>query len=160
MPLVRFNDVAYGVHGLALAAFNIIQIYCFGYRRSRGQRLGRLTKLIIVGGLVSAALASAYAWEIKEKPNHFELIDLATILGNVKVIFSVTKYIPQVYHIHRRRSTAGWSMASTQMDFIGGLLSIAQLFLDGYIKNDLQGVWNNPIKLCLGVVSCRELYEN
>jgi hypothetical protein len=55
-------------------------------------------------------------------------------LSGVKLSISVIKYIPQVYMNYKRKSTEGWSIGNVLLDFTGGLLSIIQLMLDGYIS--------------------------
>ena len=51
-------------------------------------------------------------------------------MGIVKVVISFVKYIPQVYLNWRRKSTEGWSLENVLLDFTGGTLTFAQIFLD------------------------------
>jgi cystinosin len=52
-----------------------------------------------------------------------------------------------------RRSTVGFSIAQMMLDFTGGLLSNAQLFIDSYLQDDWSGVWGNPVKFLLANLS-------
>ena len=54
---------------------------------------------------------------------------------------------------YRRKSTIGWSIDQIVCDFLGGILSVAQLLLDSSLQNDWSGVTGNPVKLMLGNVS-------
>lgn len=153
-PLVRFNDVAYGVHGVFIILVTLYQIYCCGYTRGYKQHVSRLTKLIMFMILSGGIGFGIYAQKLNSAGKaNYQLVDVAMLLGNVKVVMSTAKYIPQILHNHRRRSTKGFSMRSVQLDMSGGTLAMCQLFMDGYIRNDLQGVWNNPVKLALSAVS-------
>ena len=54
---------------------------------------------------------------------------------------------------YRRKSTIGWSIGQILCDFIGGVLSVAQLLLDSSQQNDWSGVTGNPAKFMLGNIS-------
>ena len=54
---------------------------------------------------------------------------------------------------YRRKSTVGWSIGQILCDFIGGVLSVAQLLLDSSLQNDWSGVTGNPAKFFLGNTS-------
>lgn len=60
------------------------------------------------------------------------------------------KYIPQVWANYKRQSTIGWSIVQILMDFVGGILSIAQLVIDSSLQSDWSGITGNPVKLGLG----------
>jgi len=61
--------------------------------------------------------------------------------------------VPQVWHNYKTKSTAGWSIWQVLLDLFGGILSIAQLFLDSARQADWSGITGNPIKFALGNVS-------
>jgi cystinosin len=71
----------------------------------------------------------------------------------VKLFITLIKYMPQVLTNYRNRSTHGWSISQIMLDFVGGILSIAQLGIDSYLQGDWSGVTGNPVKLALGNVS-------
>lgn len=74
-------------------------------------------------------------------------------LSFVKLLITIVKYMPQVLTNYRNRSTQGWSIAQILFDFVGGILSIAQLCIDSYLQGDWSGVSGNVVKLALGNVS-------
>ncbi|CAK7206950.1 hypothetical protein SEUCBS139899_009757 [Sporothrix eucalyptigena] len=92
--------------------------------------------------LLAAWMAGRWTW-----------LDVVYALGYVKVIVTLVKYSPQVLANWRNRSTSGWSIMQIMMDFVGGVLSIAQLLLDSYRQQDWSGLTGNPVKLALGNVS-------
>lgn len=61
--------------------------------------------------------------------------------------------MPQVYMNYQRKSTQGWSIGQILFDFAGGVLSLAQLFLDASFQEDWSGVTGNPAKLGLSNIS-------
>ncbi len=71
-------------------------------------------------------------------------------LGTVKLAITFVKYIPQVWANYKRQSTVGWSILQILMDFVGGILSIAQLVIDSSLQSDWSGITGNPVKLGLG----------
>lgn len=58
--------------------------------------------------------------------------------------------MPQVITNFRNKSTNGWSIEQILLDFIGGILSIAQLGIDSYLQHDWSGITGNPVKFALG----------
>lgn len=65
----------------------------------------------------------------------------------------MVKYVPQVLTNYRNQSTRGWSIYTIVFDFVGGLLSLAQLGIDAYLQHDWSGISGNPVKLALGNIS-------
>ena len=61
--------------------------------------------------------------------------------------------MPQVLTNYRNHSTHGWSIYQILFDFVGGILSIAQLGIDSYLQHDWSGVTGNPVKFALGNIS-------
>lgn len=148
-PLVRFNDIVYSYHGLALVGLNFVQVFCLGYKRGSNQHLTNLTKGIFAAGAIAALALALYQQIVPE----LELLDVAMILGNVKVLMSTAKYIPQIMYNQERRSTHGFSIDSIILDVIGSALSLTQLILDGIVKQDMRGILNNSMKLLLAAVT-------
>lgn len=74
-------------------------------------------------------------------------------MGYVKLVVTVVKYVPQAWANYRRRSTVGWSIEQVLLDFVGGVLSIAQLVIDSSLQEDWSGISGNPVKLVLGSIS-------
>ena len=58
--------------------------------------------------------------------------------------------MPQVLTNYRNKSTYGWSIEQILFDFLGGILSIAQLSIDSYLQRDWSGITGNPVKFALG----------
>jgi cystinosin len=58
--------------------------------------------------------------------------------------------MPQVLTNTRNKSTTGWSIEQILFDFLGGILSLAQLGIDSYLQHDWSGVTGNPVKFALG----------
>lgn len=80
-------------------------------------------------------------------------LDFLYGLSYIKLGMTVVKYIPQVYMNYLRKSTKGWNVYNVILDFIGGIFSTAQLFLDSWITGHWSGISGFAIKLGLGFVS-------
>jgi cystinosin len=80
-------------------------------------------------------------------------LDFLYMLSYIKLVMTIVKYIPQVYLNYVRKSTVGWNVYNVILDFIGGLFSTAQLFLDSWITGHWSGISGFAIKLGLGIVS-------
>jgi cystinosin len=75
------------------------------------------------------------------------------MLGYVKVLTVVLKYIPQAWVNFKRKSTDGWSIYPMMLDFAGGWLSLGQQVIDSALENDWSGISGNPVKFALGNVT-------
>jgi cystinosin len=52
-----------------------------------------------------------------------------------------------------RKSTSGWSIGNVMLDFTGGILSVAQMFIISYNNDDWGSIFGDPTKLGLGLFS-------
>jgi cystinosin len=75
------------------------------------------------------------------------------VLGYVKVLTVVLKYIPQAWVNFKRKSTDGWSIYPMMLDFAGGWLSLGQQVIDSALQNDWSGISGNPVKFALGNIT-------
>lgn len=85
--------------------------------------------------------------------NKIELLDLGYYLSYVKLLITAIKYIPQAYMNYERKATTGWSIHNILLDFSGGSLSIAQMFLLAYNYDDWASIFGNLSKFGLGMIS-------
>lgn len=150
-PLLQLNDVAYTVHGLFCVLILFYQVHFSNFKKSR-TTLSSSTRglLYLVGILCTITIGNVLL--LKDRAS-FKLLDIAELLGYIKVFMSVSKYIPQLIYNHQRKSTKGWAINSTILDIFGGVSSLGQLFLDGYLNNDLSSIWGNTSKLMLALVT-------
>lgn len=81
------------------------------------------------------------------------ILNVVLYLSYVKLGITLIKYSPQAYMNYRRQATTGWSIHNILLDFIGGLFSIAQMFLISYNYDDWISIFGNFTKFGLGVIS-------
>ena len=153
IPLIRFNDIVYGVHSLALVIVLLWQFFVSGYRKHATQHLSATIKWLTVIMILSTIGLLLHAWEISTTRRHYELVDVASIFGTVKVFLSSIKYLPQAYHNFQRKSVKGFAVTGYVLELLGGMFCISQFFIDAYIQDDLIGAIQHPVKLLLALVS-------
>ena len=56
-------------------------------------------------------------------------LDVIYYLSTVKLIITLLKYLPQALLNYRRKSTHGWAINASLLDLMGGVFSLAQMFL-------------------------------
>lgn len=152
-PTVEANDVFFALHAVTLTIVNLLQIY--SYERG-GQRFSRWSVLVsLTFSIFVAAYAAACAiGDDPTRPRHLlSWLSWSTSLSVIKLIVTCLKYFPQAILNYRRRSTEGWSIANVTLDFAGGVLSVAQAFMDCSLSGDWSSVTGNPVKFGLGFVS-------
>ena len=88
------------------------------------------------------ALADGAAW-----------LDFLYACSYLKLIITLIKYIPQAYMNYIRKSTYGWSIGNVLLDFTGGVLSVAQMFIIAYNNDDWTSIFGDPTKFGLGLFS-------
>lgn len=74
-------------------------------------------------------------------------------LGNVKLLLTLVKYVPQAWINFKRKSTLGFAIDAVLLDFIGGILSIFQLLIDASREREWSTTFGNPTKWLLGNIT-------
>ncbi|KAF1964722.1 L-cystine transporter-like protein [Bimuria novae-zelandiae CBS 107.79] len=156
---VRFNDFLFAAHGAFMCVILYSQFYSgiWDFRVGARQKASKVA-LGIFWGCVLAILVVVFLAQILGKdsgndPSDWAWIDVIYALGYVKLITVVVKYIPQAWVNFKRKSTDGWSIYPMLLDFAGGWLSMAQLFLDASLQNDWSGITGNPVKFGLSNIT-------
>ncbi|KAL5961650.1 Cystinosin [Taenia solium] len=142
---VEINDLFFSLHGLFIMLVVIVQ--CLIFERG-SQRVSKicitLSCLMLLFILTSTLLAAADA---------ISWLTALYLYSYVKLFVTLIKYFPQLILNCRRRSCVGWSLCNFILDFIGGVLSIAQMLINAYNYDDWSIVYGSPTKLCLGLFS-------
>ncbi|KAJ1742372.1 hypothetical protein IWW40_000561 [Coemansia sp. RSA 1250] len=138
--LVRFNDLFFSYHALALSIITFAQ--SFYYKRAATQRASRTARGFFYGTLAMLVL-SVFS----------SIYNAVYLLSFIKLGCSMIKYIPQAWLNWQRKSTAGWSIHNILLDFTGGMLSFAQLVLDAARSGNVAEALGNPVKFGMGLAS-------
>ncbi|GAX16130.1 cystinosin [Fistulifera solaris] len=146
---VQSNDVAFAMHSFVLASITFLQIVYFDGLRSQQQP----SRIILYFIAVVSVLAVAYPLLQLVGMKFGTWLQYLYMLSFVKILVTLTKYIPQVILNLRRKSTIGFSIWQILLDLNGGVLNDLQLVLDSMDMKDWAGITGNPAKLCLGIIS-------
>nr|KIR87702.1 cystinosin [Cryptococcus tetragattii IND107] len=105
---------------------------------------------LFLGGLViSSFVYATFIWAGKA-----QFLDWLYFVGNIKVVISAVKYIPQVVLNHRMRAVNGFAIGVIFCDMIGSIFSFSQLVISSvFIDHDPSGIIANPAKLGLAGLS-------
>lgn len=142
---VQLNDVIFSMHAFVACCIQVFQ--CFIYDRG-DQQISKTAKSIISTiALVSAVMILLSAVSV------VSWLEFLYYLSYVKLFITLIKYIPQAYYNYRRKSTSGWSIGNILLDFTGGGLSIAQMFILAYNYSDWGSIFGDPTKFGLGLFS-------
>ncbi|ODQ67535.1 hypothetical protein NADFUDRAFT_49960 [Nadsonia fulvescens var. elongata DSM 6958] len=146
-PLVRFNDIVFGAHATLLTVVLLVQLYGSGYRRLPAQKISHSGYSILIGSALALGLAILSVTLFGSTRWGLEWLDVVNLAGSIKVMLTVCKYMPQLWWNFKRKSTRGWSILAIIFDFSGGVLSTSQLVLDGYLQDNISGVFSNVSKV-------------
>ncbi|XP_042230869.1 cystinosin homolog [Homarus americanus] len=142
---VQLNDVLFSLHAFFACSIQVFQ--CCVYERG-DQQISKTAKTILAAvillSLVMVIVSSAAA---------VQWLDFLYFVSYVKLFITLIKYIPQAYYNYRRKSTSGWSIGNILLDFTGGTLSVAQMFIIAYNYNDWGSIFGDPTKFGLGLFS-------
>jgi len=112
------------------------------------QRVSYVTTLII--GLFVLFLTITTILTAFEKMN---LLLLIYFYSYIQIVVSCIRYIPQILLNYRRKSTDGWSIGYVLFNFIGGILSIIQMFFLAFNYDDWSSLLGSITKLALGILT-------
>lgn len=83
----------------------------------------------------------------------FDSLGFLYVLGSIKIMVTIGKYVPQALLNQTRKSTVGWNVYNVILDLTGGILSLLQLIGDCADMNDWSGITGNPAKIMLALVT-------
>ena len=83
-----------------------------------------LAVLTAIVSTIPAAVSDKLSW-----------LDYLTILSIIKLVITITKYMPQAFFNFQRQSTEGWSIGNVLLDLTGGSFSMLQMLLQGNTGN-------------------------
>jgi cystinosin len=153
-PLIRLNDLIFGVHNLCTNSIVMSQAYCSNFKKNDNQRLSGIAKIVLSIVILYLLGGSFYIYKTQKfEPiaNVFNWMHLVTSLGLVKICMSICKNIPQIIYNYNRKSTHGWPILMIWFDFFGALLSLIQLLIDAYKVNNICAIFDNKPKLFLAI---------
>jgi cystinosin len=142
---VQINDLFFSLHALVASIITGIQI--FFYDRA-GQKIGYFGIVIGIGSVLCSIISTIPAGVGK-----ITWLDYLTILSIVKLIITITKYMPQAYMNFKRQSTEGWSIGNVLLDLTGGSFSMLQMLLEGFNNSQFSLIFGDPTKFGLGLFS-------
>jgi cystinosin len=158
---ITINDITFAGHAFCM---NIaLSIQCIVWGKTNKQGISRV-HVGMVCGLWLLAFYNVFLgaggflpWFSHSSSSYS--FSVVQFLGFGKSFVSFVKYTPQVYLNWLRKSTSGWSIVNTLLDFLGGLLSFSQMVVIAYDKTDANGnpdwsqVTSNIPKLVLAIES-------
>uniref|UniRef100_A0A914DT48 Cystinosin n=1 Tax=Acrobeloides nanus TaxID=290746 RepID=A0A914DT48_9BILA len=142
---VLLNDVLFAVHGLF--ASTLMGLQCFCYERGK-QRVSYIC--ISLSTILVLFSFASFAFSFFEV---FSWLQFIKNLSYVKMVVTLSKYVPQVILNWRNKSTVGWSIINVLLDFTGGFMDIMQMIFQAINTDDWSGFYGNPVKFGLGLVT-------
>ncbi len=130
--LIKANDVFFSVHALLLGTIYLIQVLMY---RKKEEKLSIGAAVCFSGTCIAILVLTTLCMF-----NIFSWLNLMYVLSYIKLVLTVIKCMPQVYMNYLLKSTIGWHIQNVILDFVGGILSITQLFLDAIFSGDLSGI--------------------
>ncbi|KAI0849941.1 PQ loop repeat-domain-containing protein [Daldinia vernicosa] len=158
-PTVAVNDIVFAAHAFVVCAILTTQYFLpaiWGFDRAPGARPSRLILGVASGSFVAVAVIILVVLSTPSDADprtSWAWLDVIYTISYVKLLITLVKYAPQLVYNFKNHSTKGWSIWQILLDFLGGMLSIAQLVIDSWLQGDWSGVTGNPVKFALGNVS-------
>lgn len=114
-PQVVPSDILFAAHGSIMCIVLVFQLFYYPPRtRPRPSVLIATSAIFffVIAGVI-ACMLGMFDWYVYLR-----------FAGNVKVLASFVKHIPQVWLNRARKSTVGWSYTMILLDVIGGTFSV------------------------------------
>ncbi|KAI0897871.1 PQ loop repeat-domain-containing protein [Annulohypoxylon nitens] len=158
-PTVAVNDIVFAAHAFVICTILTTQYFfpsIWGFDHAPGTKPSRLILGIMSGSVVAVGIIIVIVASVPpdaDPKTSWAWLDVIYTLSYVKLLITLVKYAPQLVYNFRQRSTKGWSIGQILLDFLGGILSIAQIVIDSWLQGDWSGIIGNPVKFALGNVS-------
>ncbi|GKT35551.1 Lysosomal cystine transporter like protein [Aduncisulcus paluster] len=146
--VVHWNDVAFALNAVILTV--ITQVQFFYYCRCSGKARPKIPQrdwififvsiAVVVVSFIIAAIGG-FSYDIPLQ-----------ILGFIKIIVTITKYIPQAILNYRRKTTYGFAISNIMLDLGGSITQFVQMVLDCVDAHSTSPMFGNIPKFCLSLV--------
>jgi len=141
---VKINDLVFSTNGVVCCIIMLIQ--AFIYERG-GQKVSKICK-----GVTLLIFLYIFSTMIPTLTGALNLVDFFEYISYVKIATTL-KYMPQVWMNYQRGSTQGFSIGMVALDITGGSLSVGQMLVNCYNKDDWSSLEGNATKLLVGIMS-------
>lgn len=151
---VAIQDIVFSVHAVFITIVTFLQIFYY-YDKDDPLQSVSTTCILILTTITWGVLQVIFIervlglYDPHVKPGRSYRFNSVIYLGWCKIFITLVKCSPQIYSNYKRKSTKGWSIANTLLDFCGGFFSLLQNFVDTFrfIPDDTDP--NNPGSLNL-----------
>lgn len=154
------NDFAFALHALVLCLITYSQFFPRLWSFQKESTSPKASIFILSSCLIGILWTIIVAIIVVTKgrnsgtdPSTWAWIDEVYAFSYVKLLVTLSKYMPQVLTNYRRKSTVGWSIHTVLLDLAGGILSTAQLVIDAAVQGDWRAISGNLPKLALSFFS-------
>lgn len=118
---IRINDIVFAMHATVLSILTLSQAYLCKYTKAHDQKISPAAKAFVL-----ASLGLIVSLSLLQYFGRLQWLDVIYTLSYIKLAVTLTKYVPQLWLNHKRKSTKGWSMVNILLDFVGGTLSMSR----------------------------------
>ncbi|KAL7497584.1 hypothetical protein ACHAWT_005788 [Skeletonema menzelii] len=145
---VQGNDVAFALHAVVMATVTLSQIGIYDTFTARPP--SKRVLVIILSTIAFCIGYVCFTWIVK---GSIDFLGFLYVQGTIKVGVTIGKYVPQALLNKARQSTVGWNVLNVILDLTGGVLSLVQLVGDCSNLRDWGGLFGNPTKLFLSMIT-------
>mmetsp|Transcript_28417 Transcript_28417/g.68406 ORF Transcript_28417/g.68406 Transcript_28417/m.68406 type:complete len:213 (-) Transcript_28417:697-1335(-) len=147
---VQGNDVAFAIHAILMASITLSQIGIYDTFTMSMRPPSRRVYTVLFSAVIVCACYIFSTWFLH---GHVDLLGFLYVLGTIKIMVTIGKYVPQALLNRSRKSTVGWNVWNVILDLTGGVLSLVQLVGDCASLGDWNGITGNPAKMALALVT-------
>ncbi|KAL1413521.1 hypothetical protein Q8F55_001295 [Vanrija albida] len=169
-PQVSFSDLAFAAHALTFSTLTLLQHWYYVWLRKRHEAdpyalveaesrpllikhdektadapttPSRFVRVLIALIAISAAYQATQLYRGKVM-----FLDVLYYTSAVKLVITITKYIPQLYLNYKLQTVQGFAITTIFLDLTGGIFSLLQLVISAvFIDRQPAGIIANPGKL-------------
>lgn len=158
---IKSEDVFLALQAAVLVGVVAMQIFFYDVS-GVFVRMNRYFKAFIIGlivfilfylMLVAVSGASLSEYDSTANVKYLNWSDFVFSLSYVKLISTLTKYIPQIILNQKRQSTSGFNIWTVVFDFLGGLFSSLQVVGDCINLKSSDEMKVHVVKLTIGIIT-------
>jgi cystinosin len=162
--MVESNDVAFGIHSVLLCSVWIFQLWYYNGRTfqsclpSNGTAVLLSTVAFLFVGYAGLIMFHGSSIVLSRFPNldwvvaKLNWLDFIYVVTSFSVVSIMMSFWPQAVMNCRRQSTTGFNSLGVLLDFVGGSLSILQLYVDAMNQHDRSAIQGDVTKLYIGSI--------
>tara|TARA_Y100000385_G_scaffold169072_1_gene175063 strand:+ start:166 stop:927 length:762 start_codon:yes stop_codon:yes gene_type:complete len=148
---IYLSDIFFSSHALLSTLFLTFQYFYYNHSDNKLTMQSKILLLTLTFIILMQIVFCIILYYIHNDSSYLAYMILSLSISHN--IFTLFKYIPQVYYTYKRKSTDGWNIQNVNFDILGGLFLLFESITTAVKKHEIKILFSNIAKLNLILIT-------